>query len=173
MAFGRLSLLHSDLLELLTGELNINAEGLAMAAKHARRSGIIDGKLQKRLANLEIAIKVAKHATTINCRDLAQEVVASISKSKANSGNGKIDLLAAVLMIMMTHNHRRRHPHVRVVGFLFALVTIAARPVLAKVQQHIIHAYILASHLMTRAIRHIVINLLKTTYVDHLLPILL
>lgn len=77
---------HGACLRRLTGVMDMHFEGLAVAARRARRDGIIDNKRAKKLERLDIAYAVVRHASVPRMRDFVQDIEGVLKKQDEFAG---------------------------------------------------------------------------------------
>ena len=99
-AVGVLAELHGQVLRDLCAATGQPAEGLAMAATHARKRGLISNRVAKKLVHLEIATAWSRHATTQRAEQfrlmLCNELKTSTSRcnTAAAGGQGHVGIVA-------------------------------------------------------------------------------
>ena len=86
MAAGLLLELHGELLRDVSAATSMHFAGLASAARHLRKHGVIDNSLQKKLAQLDTATSYVRHITAPRACELRELVQQCCQRGASTSG---------------------------------------------------------------------------------------
>ena len=78
---------HGRMLRLVSDRTGLHHQGLRVAANYAKRHGMIDNRLQKRLINVDIAYHVSRHITMAACAKDLSLLKAALSSASSRSAH--------------------------------------------------------------------------------------
>jgi hypothetical protein len=79
MAESIIAELHGRLLRGIAGETAVHYQGLRAAASHLRRTGLLDSRLAKKLAAVDVAFAISRHITVVSAEQCVSEVLSAIA----------------------------------------------------------------------------------------------
>jgi hypothetical protein len=79
MAESIIAELHGRLLRGIAGETAVHYQGLRAAASHLRRTGLLDSRLAKKLAAVDVAFAISRHITVVSAEQVVAEVLSAIA----------------------------------------------------------------------------------------------
>ena len=86
-----LASLHGRALRLLTDRLGHTCQGLAVAARKARRAGLLDNRAAKKATQVDIAFAMVRHITKSKCEDFLCQLTQSLGGTE--NGGSKVSSL--------------------------------------------------------------------------------
>ena len=77
MAVALIADLHGTLLRRLSDQCGVHFSGLELAARVARKRGLITDRMAKKVRKVDAAFNVARHITVASCREMLEELDSS------------------------------------------------------------------------------------------------
>ena len=92
MAESIIAELHGRLLRGIAAETSVHYQGLRAAASHLRRTGLLDSRLAKKLAAVDVAFAISRHITVVSAEQCVSEVLSAIAHGVKAAAERKVSL---------------------------------------------------------------------------------